>query len=234
MLNTTIPSHDGKTFGAYLAKARVKAGGAAHAPVMVVIQEIFGVNEGLREICDTWARNGFHALCPDLFWRIEPGLQLHDNVEAEAQKAFALYDAFDVELGVKDLLSTLHHARSFDSAKVGAVGFCLGGKLAFMMAARSGVDCAISYYGVGLEEMLGDAAKIRHPLLMHIAEKDRFVDTAAQAKILAAVKENPRIEAHIYKGVDHAFARINGLYFNAEAAKLANARSLEFAKKNLL
>lgn len=226
MLNTQIKSHDGKSFGAYLAKASI-----AHAPVMVVIQEIFGVNAGLRQMCDEWAAKGFHALCPDLFWRIQPGIELSDRVESELQRAFQLYNEFDVENGVKDLLSTIAHARSFDSAKVGTVGFCLGGKLAFLMATSSDADCNISYYGVGLDGLLGDVGKIKKPLLMHIAEKDKFVDAAARAKILAGVKGNKNIEAHVYDGVDHAFARVNGTSYNAQAATLANSRTLEFAKK---
>lgn len=229
MLNAKINSHDGKSFGAYVAKAA-----QPHAPVMIVIQEIFGINPGIRQMCDEWAANGFHAVAPDLFWRIEPGLSLSDKVDAERQKAFALYNAFDVELGVKDLQSTLAYARSFDSARVGAVGYCLGGKLAFLMAVQSNADCTISYYGVGLEALAGDVPAITHPLLMHIAQGDEFVPPTAQEKILAAVAANPAVTAHVYPGVQHAFARINGVHFNAAAAEKANARTLAFARKHLM
>lgn len=228
MLNATIPSHDRKSFGAYLAKAA-----EPDAPVMVVIQEIFGVNEGLRKMCDSWAANGFHAICPDLFWRIEPGIELSDHKEAEMQKAFELFNQFDVELGVQDLLSTIKYARSFDSHKVGTVGYCLGGKLAFLMALHSDADCNISYYGVGLDAYAGDAARIKKPLLMHIAENDKFVPPATRDAILAAVQNNPAITAHVYNGVDHAFARVDGTTYVAAAAEPANIRTLEFAEKYL-
>lgn len=224
----SIPAADGGSFQGYLAEPANRKG-----PGVLVIQEIFGINTVMRGICDDLARQGYFALCPDLFWRIEPGLELSDAKEAEMQKAFELFNQFDVALGMKDLLSTLAYARSFDSAKVGAVGYCLGGKLAYMMAVQSDADCVASYYGVGLEAMLGDVPKITHPLLMHIAEKDKFVDAAAREKILAAVKANPKIEAHAYPGVDHAFARINGINFNAEAAQLANGRTRDFVKKYL-
>jgi carboxymethylenebutenolidase len=228
-LNAKISSHDSKSFGAYVAKAK-----DAHAPVMIVIQEIFGVNAGLRQMCDEWAANGFHAVCPDLFWRIEPGLELSDAVDAEKQKAFALFNAFDTGLGVKDLQSTLTYARSFDSAKVGSVGFCLGGKLAYMMAAQTDADCNISYYGVGLDAMLDDVPGIKRPLLIHIAGNDAFTSSDQQKQILAGVKGNAKIEAHIYAGVEHAFARVNGMHYDAAAAQLANARTLAFAKKHLI
>ncbi len=228
MLNATIPSHDRKSFGAYIAKAA-----KPDAPVMVVIQEIFGVNEGLRKMCDDWAAKGFHAICPDLFWRIEPGIELSDHKEAEMQKAFELFNEFDVELGVQDLLSTIKFARSFDSSKVGTVGYCLGGKLAFLMALNSDADCNISYYGVGLDEYAGEAGRIKKPLLMHIAENDKFVPAEARETILTNVEKNPAITAYVYEGVDHAFARVGGTTYVAAAAEPANVRTLEFAEKYL-
>jgi len=200
------------------------------APAVVVIQEIFGVNANMREICQNLSQAGYIAVCPDLFWRQEPGVQLTDKTEGEWARAFELYKGFDVDRGVDDLKSTLATIRrdARCSGRVGNIGFCLGGKLSYLMATRSDADCSVSYYGVGIEDLVQECANIKKPLLMHIAEKDKFVLPAAQEKILVAVKENPRVTAHVYIGLDHAFARIGGQHYDAEAARLANARTADF------
>ena len=124
----TIRTLDGD-FSAYVARPA-----AAKAPVVVVIQEIFGVNAVMRAITDDFAAQGFLAICPDLFWRIEPDIDITDQSEAEWKRAFELFNAFDVDLGIKDIGATIAHARQHPGAagKVGTVGFCLGGLLAFL------------------------------------------------------------------------------------------------------
>jgi carboxymethylenebutenolidase len=109
----------------------------------------------------------------------------------------------------------------------------LGGKIAYLMATRSDADCNVGYYGVGLDELLGEAAQIRKPLLMHMASKEQFVAPAAQEKIKAALSGHSQITLHVYEGQDHAFARIGGEHYDAPAAKLANDRSLAFLKEHL-
>ena len=173
-----IKAHDKGSFSAYITYPESDL----PAPAVVVIQEIFGVNANMRRICDNISQAGFVAICPDLFWRQKPGVQLTDQSEAEWQQAFQLYQGFDIDLGVEDLKSTLASIRKDKNCtgKVGAMGYCLGGKLAYLMAARSDVDCSVSYYGVGIEDMLDEAKKIKHQLLLHVAEKDKFVPIAAQ------------------------------------------------------
>jgi carboxymethylenebutenolidase len=146
-----------------------------------------------------------------------------------------LFKGFDVEAGVRDLLATLAHARGIKgcSGKVGAVGYCLGGKLAYLMASRSDADASVSYYGVGLDQLLDEIHDIRQPLLMHIAALDKFCPEPVRQKILAAVARNPVITAYVYEGADHAFARPGGQNYNKEAAELANKRTDEFFSKNL-
>jgi carboxymethylenebutenolidase len=226
---TTINTKDG-TFGAYVARPS-----RSPAPAVVVIQEIFGVNQVMRDIADGLAGQGYLAICPDLFWRIEPGIDITDKSEAEWKRAFELFNAFDVDAGVEDIAATIDHIRRDPGCdgKVGAVGFCLGGQLAFLTAARTGVDASVAYYGVGLENRVGEAEKLTRPLLMHIAEEDQFVPKAAQQVILAALKDHPQIEIHTYPGCDHAFAREGGEHYNAEAAKLANGRTLSFFARTL-
>jgi len=226
----TITAVDGGSFSAYVARPA-----AAVAPAIVVIQEIFGVNQVMRDICDGLAAQGYLAVCPDLFWRIEPGIDITDKSEAEWKRAFELFNAFDVDQGLRDIRATIAEVRENPACngKVGAVGFCLGGLLAFLTAARTDADASVSYYGVGIESRVGEADKLSRPLLMHIAEEDQFVPKAAQELILKSLKNHPLIEIHTYPGRDHAFAREGGDHYHAGDAAQANARTLAFFKKNL-
>ncbi len=230
MPTQTIPAKDGGTFEAYVAMPAVLP-----APTIVLIQEIFGVNAEMRAKCDEFARAGYIAVCPDLFWRLEPGVQLTDKSKAEWDKAFDLYNRFDVDKGVEDLRATVHvyqgHAQG--NGAVGVVGYCLGGKLSYLMAARTNVDCAVSYYGVGLDALLGESTQIKKPLLMHIAALDKFVPPEAQTKIKQGLQDNNKITMHTYDGVDHAFARGNGDHYDETAATLANQRTSAFFAQNL-
>lgn len=229
MPDITIDGPDG-SFGAYLA-----APAQIPAPGIVVAQEIFGVNAVMRGICDWLAGAGYVACCPDLFWRIEPGIQITDRSKEEWARAFELFGLFDVDKGVGDMKTTLAALRQHEACngKAGSVGYCLGGKLAFLMATRSDADCNVSYYGVGLDELLGEAKNITKPTLLHMASKDQFVPPEAQARIKAGLKGHPKVTLHVYEGQDHAFARIGGEHYDQAAADLANQRSLTFFKEHL-
>jgi carboxymethylenebutenolidase len=225
MPEITIPAADGSgSFSAYVATPRQAMAGA-----VVLIQEIFGVNHAMRALSDWVADMGFVAICPDLFWRIEPGIQLTDATKGEMDRAFALMNQFDQDKGIEDLKATLDTARSLPggNGRAGTMGFCLGGRLAFMMATRSDSDVNVSYYGVGLDGLLDETNGIRAPLLLHIAERDQFVPAAAQAKILAGLDGKPGVAAHVYPGVDHAFARMGGHSWDGRAATIANGRTAE-------
>lgn len=223
-------SASGGEFSAYVARPQ-----AQKAPAVVVIQEIFGVNKVMRDITDGLAAQGYLAICPDLFWRIEPGIDITDQSEAEWKKAFELFNAFDVDQGVKDIQATIQAIRADAgcNGKVGAVGFCLGGLLAFLTATRTDADAAVSYYGVGIENRVAEAEKLTRPLLMHIAEEDQFVPKAAQGVILQALKDHPQIEIHTYPGRDHAFAREGGEHYHEADAKTAGGRTLQFFQRTI-
>ena len=230
MPDIQIKSLEGKEFSAYCAMPSAGTG-----PGMIVIQEIFGVNAVMRQICDGYAAKGYITVCPDLFWRQQPGIQISDKTPAEWDRAMELYKGFNAEAGVRDLLSTLAHVRNIKgcSGKVGSVGYCLGGKMAYLMDSRSDVDAAVSYYGVGLDQMLDEIHDIRMPLMLHIAALDKFVPEPVRKKILTSIAKNPVITAYVYEGVDHAFARLGGQNYNKEAADLANQRTDAFFAKNL-
>jgi len=230
MPDIKITSLEGQEFGAYCAMPA-----SGHGSGLIVIQEIFGVNANMRKICDDFAAQGYVAVCPDLFWRQHPGIQLTDQSPAEWDRAMELYKAFDAESGVRDLLSTLAHVRKMSACngKVGSVGYCLGGKLAFLMATRSDVDASVGYYGVELEKYLVEIHDIRMPLMLHIAGLDKYTPPEVRAKIMKATARNPEVEVYVYEGADHAFARIGGQNYNKEAADLANERTTEFFLKHL-
>ena len=226
MPDIKIKAKDGGTFSAYQA--------GSGKPGIVLIQEMLDVHKVMRDLADGYAKQGYTVLCPDLFWRQEPGIQITDKTQAEWDKAFSLFKGFDQDKGIDDLVATLEHLRKLPgAAKAGCVGYCLGGRMAFMMAERSNIDCAVSYYGVGLDGLLGDAGKIKKPVLMHIAEKDQFVPPEAQKKVKEGLAGNKNVTMHFYPGQDHAFARMGGEHYNKQAADEANKRTAEFFKKNL-
>jgi carboxymethylenebutenolidase len=201
--------------------------GPKGAPAVVVIQEIFGVNPFIRTVVDRMAGLGYDAVAPDLFWRIEPGVNITDKTEEEWKKAFDLYSKFDVAKGVEDIQATISFMRE-TSPKVGATGYCLGGLLAYLTACRTDADASVSYYGVGIDQMIGEAKGIKKPLLVHIAAEDGFVSKDAQAAIHAGLAGVAGVTIHFYPGMDHAFTRIGGAHYNEEAAALANGRTADF------
>ncbi|MGE3143524.1 MAG: dienelactone hydrolase family protein [Hyphomonadaceae bacterium] len=215
-------------FKAYVARPAGPPKGA-----VVVIQEIFGVNAGVRGKADWLAGEGFVAVAPDLFWRIEPGVELTDKTEKEWSRAFELMNAFSADKGIEDIQATIAQARAMGAGKVGAVGYCLGGLLAYLTAARTDADASVGYYGVMIDQKLGEAAGIKKPLMLHIAEKDQFVKPEAQAAIKQGLAGNPLVTIHSYAEQDHAFTREGGAHYDDDAAKLADGRTIDFFKKNL-
>jgi carboxymethylenebutenolidase len=225
----TIEGDDG-AFGAYMARPKTLP-----APAVVVLQEIFGVNADIRKTCDELAEQGFLAVAPDLFWRQEPGLDLNHWSDAEWKKGLALYAAYDRDKGVRDIVTTAHAARQLEGAsgKVGVMGFCLGGLMTFLTAARAKIDAAVAYHGGETEKYLDEAGKITAPMLMHLAEEDEFISKDAQAKIKAALSDKPNVEVYSYPGCNHAFARHTGTHYDAAAAAKANGRTWEFLGDHL-
>ena len=225
MASITIQASDGSgSFSAYLLEPKAKPAG-----VVVLIQEVFGVNQAMRDIAAWVADLGFIAVCPDLFWRIEPGIDITDKTEAEWKKAFELFGKFDQVQGIADLKATVTVARTLPGAngRVGTMGYCLGGRLAFMMAEQSDTDVNVSYYGVGLDNLLGDLGKVTKPLMVHIADKDEFFPPEGRAKVVAALKGHSHIGCHVYPNADHAFARVGGVHWDSRSATIANGRSAE-------
>jgi carboxymethylenebutenolidase len=229
MAQTTVRAQGG-TFEAYVANLK-----KARGPTLLLIQEIFGVNETMRELADDLSLLNYTVVCPDIFWRIEPGIQLNRYTPDEWTQAFALFQKFDVDQGVEDLKATLAHVRQMPDAsgKVGCVGYCLGGKLAYLMMTRSNIDCGVSYYGVGIQDLVGEARSLKKPYLMHVAGKDEYVPPDAQQRIRNGLKANGLVTMHVYPDQDHAFARVGGDHYDRGAAGTANDRTAAFLKQHL-
>ncbi|MBL4588987.1 MAG: dienelactone hydrolase family protein [Alphaproteobacteria bacterium] len=233
MAQIEISAKTGGTFSAYIARPE-GVSKENPAPVVIVIQEIFGVNQNLKNRCDELATAGFIALCPDLFWRIEAGINLTDQTEAEWARAFELFNAFNIDQGIQDLNDVLAYARNMEDSNrlVSCIGYCLGGKLSYLMSARTSVDISIGYYGVGIQDLLDEAKNITKPLLLHIAQEDEYTDKNAQKLINTALSENSNITIHNYPDMNHAFTRIGGTHYDEHNSTIANTRTLEFLKNH--
>ncbi|MES1201206.1 MAG: dienelactone hydrolase family protein [Pseudomonadota bacterium] len=224
---TDIKGEDGD-FRAYVARPSGPSKGT-----VVVIQEIFGVNAVMRGKCDWLAGEGFWALAPDLFWRLQPGIDITDGSDAEWAQAMDYMKRFDKDAGVRDIQATINAARGFGAKKVGAVGYCLGGLLAYLTATRTDADASVGYYGVSIESFLGEAGNIKKPLLLHIADKDAYSSPSALIQVDSTLSRNPLVSIHHYADQDHAFSREGGKNYDAGAAANANARTLAFFTQNL-
>lgn len=224
---STLDASEG--FSAYIAKP-ARAAKAA----IVVIQEIFGVNPGIRRKCDKLAKEGYLAIAPDLFWRLEPGVELDHDIKAELDKGLALMGRFDQDAGIRDIQATINHARqTIGGGKVGCVGYCLGGRLAFMAAARTDVDASVGYYGVGIDGLLSEKAAIAKPLMLHIPTADGYVPADAQTAMHAALDDHNKVILHDYAGLDHGFASEFGARRNEAGADLADSRTTAFFAEHL-
>ena len=222
-------THDGG-FTAWLAEPEGTPKGA-----IIVIQEIFGVNPGIRAKCDHMASLGYLGVAPDLFWRIRPDVELDPDVPEQFQEALGLMNQLDQDKAIADIEATIRDARARlpEGGKVGCVGYCLGGRLAFMAAARTDVDATVGYYGVGLEGLMGEKHAIARPLLLHIAGADHFVTPDKQALIHAGLDDHPKVAIHDYPGEDHGFATESGKRRSEVAAQLADRRTEAFFAEHI-
>lgn len=224
-------------FGAYVAKPIGEAKAA-----IIVIPEIFGVNTGIRQKCDNWADAGYLAVAIDIFWRFAPGVELDPDVEAELQEAFSYFQTFadtnGSDTAVKDIEATIHAIRHGELGaapieNVGCVGYCLGGRLAYMAAARTDISVSVGYYGVMIETMLSESHAIANPLMLHIPTADHFVEPEAQAAIHAGLESHPKVVLYDYVGLDHGFAAEMGDRRDEAGAQLADSRTAAFFAEHL-
>lgn len=226
---TRINTLDGNDdFMAYVAEPE----GEPRAAI-VVIQEIFGVNAGIRRKCDLLAEDGYLAVAPDLFWRLGEGIELDPDIEPEFKQALDLMGKFDQDAGVRDIEASIKWARKKSGKKVGSVGYCLGGRLAYMTASRTDCDASVGYYAVGIDGLLHEKEAIANPLMLHIPTEDGFVDKDTQKAMHDGLDAHSKVTLHDYEGLDHGFATQFGKRRDEDAAQLADKRTMEFFAQHL-
>ncbi len=225
----TVPMRGG-TMPAFLAMPEGRPVGA-----VIAIMEIWGVNETMRFHAREFAEAGYICLVPDLFWRQEAGVQLSDGDPEDVKKAFDLYYGFDYDRGVEDMEDVRHFLQQMPecNGKVGAVGYCLGGKLCYLMCCRTEIDCAVAYYGTYIEHNIREVKNLHRPFMLHMAMKDRWVQAEVNDLLMRNLSPNPLVEIHQYPGADHAFARHGGKTYSQPEAERAIALSLEFFGRHL-
>ena len=216
----------------------VAAPAKAPKAAILVVPEIFGLNEGIRRKCNGWAAKGYLAVAIDIFWRFAPGVELNPDIEAELNEAFGYFQQYNPDDGVLDIEATIKAIRNglgeyAPVGRVGLVGYCLGGRLAYMAATRTDVDCAVGYYGVMIDTMLSESHAIANPLMLHIPTADHFVGPEAQAAIHAGLDAHPKVTLHDYEGLDHGFAAEMGNRRNDAGAQLADGRTEAFFAQHL-
>jgi carboxymethylenebutenolidase len=224
-----ISAADGGTFASYLAVPT-----RAPAPGLIVLPEIFNSNAHIRSVADGYAADGFVALAPDVFWRQEPGSYLPYTDEGRA-KAYALRARLDNDRFTRDLGDAVAalRARPDCTGKIGVMGFCLGGLLAYLASARLPIDAAVSYYGVQIDPHLDEADHLKCPLLMHFAENDPHVPPETVAVIQARLGGLSNVSIHIYPGTEHGFNRQGYPPYNEAAAAQARQRTIAHFRRLL-
>lgn len=225
-----IPTFDGsESFPAYVARPA----GTAKAAI-IVVQEVFGVNPGIRKKADDWAAKGYLAVAPEVFWRQAEGIDLDSDVPEQFQQAIRHMMVHDFDEGIKDIEATIRWIRrEAGVSKVGLVGYCMGGKIAYQASTRTDIDASVGYYGVGIDQMLGESHAIAKPLMLHVPTADGFVPPEAQEAMHLGLDPNPHVTIHDYEGLDHGFAAEHGVRRNEAAAQLADGRTEAFFAANL-
>lgn len=225
----TVKGHNGE-FGAYIVRPN-----ATPAPALIVLHEVFGVNADIRQTCAELAEQGFLAVAPEMYWREEANVDLSVTSEADWQRGLRLNRDFDRDAGARDIRDTAILAAKLPdcTGKVAVLGYCIGGLMTFLTAARFGADAAVVYHGGDTEKYLDEVGRIDAPMLMHLGEKDEFISSDAQAQIKAALAKKPNAMVFSYPGQYHAFSRHNGAHYNEAAATLAHKRTYEFLNRHL-
>ena len=224
-----IQSADGGAFKAYLSTPPLGEG-----PGLIVVQEIFGVNEHIRAVADDYARQGYVVLAPDLFWRAEPGVELGYDAEG-MQRGVALRARIPMELTVSDLEATaaVLRQRSDVAGRIGAVGYCYGGRLVFALAATGAIDAGVCYYGAGIGALLDRASAIKVPLQFHFGGLDQSIPHIEVEQIRDAFTRRSDVEIFVYDDADHGFNCDQRGSYHRPSAELARSRALEFLRDTI-
>lgn len=220
-----LKAEDGNELAAYVVRPEGEPKAA-----LVVVQEIFGVNQQIQKITDEWASHGFLCIAPAMFDRYEKNVNL-EYTQAGYEKGFGLMARFSEGLidQTKDVKAAVEWLRSETDKPVGVLGYCFGGTMAWLSATRLEVDAAVGYYGGAITTFANEEPQ--SPVLLHFGADDPYISAEARDTIQNA---HPEVPIFVYEGAGHAFARsIDPTHYAAEAATLANKRSLLFFEQHL-
>ncbi len=197
----SLKADNGQSFDAYLSLPPTGKG-----PGLLLIQEIFGVNEHIQAVADQYAADGYTVIAPDIFWRMAPRLSLGYD-QAGFEKGLAMLGQLDLSAAARDMKTCVQTLRQHAACtgRVGSVGFCMGGLLSYIAAAEAGVDTAVCYYGGGIHQHLEKATKIKAPLLFHFAEKDSYIPQSAVQSVREAFAGRDNVRVIVHPKVDHGF-----------------------------
>ncbi|HEY1611152.1 MAG TPA: dienelactone hydrolase family protein [Paraburkholderia sp.] len=217
------------TFGGYLALPKGGKG-----PAVIIIQEIFGVNAHIRDVTEQYALDGYVALAPDVFWRTQPRVEL-DYTGADRDKAIELMQKTDGTLAAQDIAAAAAVLRQRPEAngKVAAIGYCFGGRIAYLAAAAGSVDAAVAYYGGGIQNQLDLADQVKVPIQFHYAENDHAIPLSAVGEVKERFAGRDNAEFHLYQGAEHGFNCSVRASYNQHASALAHGRTLSFLAEHL-
>jgi carboxymethylenebutenolidase len=222
--NLQLTASDGHHFGAYLAEPSKKSATGS----VVIIQEIFGVNRHIRSVVDYYAAQGFTAMAPGLFDRVQPGLQLNYN-SADASRGKQIATQIGLEKALLDVSAAVNHAaKGNPPTKVGVVGFCYGGTLAWLAATRLNPSAAVAYYGGQIAKFANE--KPNCPVMLHFGALDKHIPGSDVQSIQQA---HPEVSAFMYEGAGHGFNCDQRPDYNAKAANQARERTLAFLRTHL-
>lgn len=216
-------------FDGYLAVPK-----SGEGPGILLVQEIFGVNSHIKKMADKLAEEGFVVLAPDLFWRLQPHA-IFGYEGQDKEKAFALMQKFDEKQGLHDLKAASGVLRYHPACtgRMASMGFCLGGKLAFRLAAHTNLNCAVSYYPGGIDACLDEANSIKCKTILHFGVEDQLIPESVREKVKAELSQYKNFTVYEYENVGHGFNCDERASYNKDAADLAYKRSLEVLKSEL-
>jgi len=232
MAETTemIPTHDDGRMPAFVARP-----GSGRGPGIVVLQEIFGVTDYMKQRARDLAGLGYVAAVPQLYWRLGPNIQTAENTQEGLQEAFGYMQRLDQGQAVDDGVAALEYLQSLPetAGKAGVVGFCMGGRLAYLVAASGAPDAVVCYYGSGIGNELDKATSISAPILFHFGDSDQFLPNEESARVRDTFAKRSHAEVHIHAGAGHAFDNPSPMFHHAGARAEAWPQTTSFLKRHL-
>ena len=225
-----VTTHDGGQMPAFVAMPA-----SGHGPGIVVLQEIFGVTDYIKRRARDLASLGYVALAPQLYWRLGSDVELPENTPEGLQQAFGYMQRMDEAQAVDDAVAALEYLRNAPETRgrVGAVGFCLGGRLAYKLAAASEPDAVVSYYGSGIGNALDKADQVHAPIQFHFGDADQYLPLEESDRIRDTFSSRSNSEVHMQPGAGHAFDNPSPMFHHADASRAAWPLTTEFLRRYL-